>query len=155
VKSLRFAVGSAIAIALAPQLLGARALNNKEQAVVVAIQEEATNASKDAGLCVVIGNHLNDHAILSELRSRKVKVEWGPCSIPAHAPRNEITIERIKEPIPGTYDIVVELSEINAGKKTGIPSRQGTYEVRVRAGSEPEILEYRPAQALEQGSHFQ
>jgi hypothetical protein len=124
---------------------------NMDRAIVFAVEQEihANHLEKRRDLCLGFGHGLevDEDGIVGELGHRGLALhtnEW--CN---QGPRGDVIsiVAPVVEQHPGTYEFVVELTDLRPIKKEGehfgTLLRRGTYLVRVKDASTPELVTYR------------
>jgi len=140
----------ALAIIVCQQVATVGQLSNREQAIAFAVYLEthASRLEKRADVCVAFGHGLSadEKAVLAELKQQKLKVRPGDwCN---EGPRGLVisVIAPISEPVPGTYEVKVEVGDLRAirggAEHFATLVRRGTYTVKCKEGSEPELIRY-------------
>jgi hypothetical protein len=130
---------------------GTPSLTNTDRAIVFAVAQEiqANHLEKRRDVCLGFGHGLevDETGVVGELSRRGLAlhtIEW--CN---QGPRGAVIsiIAPVDEERPGTYEFVVELTDLrpikHEGEHFGTLLRRGTYVVQVKNTSTPELVTYR------------
>jgi hypothetical protein len=121
-------------------------------AFAVYLEAHANRLDNRTDVCVAFGHGLavDEQGILSELKSRKLKMHAnGWCN---EGPRGLVIsiIGPTTESASGTYDLVVEVGDLRplqqGGEHFATLLRKGTYGVKCKDGSEPELVRYQESE---------
>lgn len=121
-------------------------------AFAVYVEAHANRLENRTDVCIAFGHGLavDKQGILSELRSRKLKMhtsDW--CN---QGPRGLLIsiIGPTIESASGTYDLVVQVGDLRplqqGSEHFATLLRKGTYSVKCKGGSEPELVRYQEAE---------
>jgi hypothetical protein len=137
-------------ILLAPRAPAPNGLATADRAIIFAVEREirASHLEARTDVCVGFGQgmNINEKEVISELRRKGLKIhanEWcnrGPrgFTIAINAP--------ITEPVPDTYNFVVELGDMRPIRQEGAHFatllRRGTYTVKCEKGAPPRLVSY-------------
>ena len=127
-------------------------LSNLDRAIIfaVSIEARASQLENRADVCVGFGHGLdvNEKGILASLNDARLKVhanDW--CN---QGPRGLVIsiIGPIKESIPGTYELVIEVGDlrpVGQGEHFATLMRRGTYTVKCKDSLPPDLFRYQEA----------
>ena len=138
--------------ALASGTSGAKPLSDLDRAVIFVVQKEAQTGhlEKRRDVCVSFDTRMaiNQKGIISELRRSGLRIHNDDWCIHGRDPRGMVISvgQAGNQQSPGVFELPVDLSDWwpiqREGAHFGTLLRRGTYTVRCKEGSEPELVSY-------------
>ncbi|HXO00242.1 MAG TPA: hypothetical protein VN881_14290 [Candidatus Acidoferrales bacterium] len=147
---------AALMIFVCQQVGGAQKNSNSGQsknldrviAFVVQLEIHANRLENRTDVCVGFGNGLivDEKAIIAELKQERLRVHSIDWCNQRVLGLTVSLIPAIKEPEPGTYEVIIVLGDLrpirDLGEDLGTLLRRGTYTVKYKDGAEPELVRY-------------